>query len=187
MKLTIKTTIIAMFIFSLNSNLYAQETKKETETTKTKIDAFSSKVGVITKFIDTKLSNFKTPFGTAETKIRKIVNGPNSVYFYQITKEGKYGKSTASIEYNDLIELLKALKALQPETEKDIVLNPDYLENKFTTVDGFQIGYFVSAGKASWYIRLEKTGSENTLFVDNANSIEAAFTEAKNKIDELKK
>lgn len=187
MKLTTKITFITIFIFSLNSNLSAQETKKEIETTKTKIDGFSSRVGIITKFIDTKLPSFKTSFGGAETKIRKIINGPNSVYFYQITKEGKYGKSTASIEYNDLIELLKALKALQPETEKDLALNPDYLENKFTTVDGFQIGYYVSGGKASWYIRLEKTGSDNTLFVDNGNSIETAFTEAKNKIDDLKK
>ena len=56
------------------------------------------------------------------------------------------------------------------------------LENKKV-----QVGYFISGGKASWYIKLEKYGSDNTLFIDNGDTIEIAFTEAKNKIDELKK
>jgi hypothetical protein len=86
-----------------------------------------------------------------------------------------------------LLEVIKALKALQPEVEKDILSNPDYLENKFVTVDGFQVGYYVSGKKASWYIKLEKYGSENTLFIDNGNIIETSFVDAKNKVDELKK
>ncbi len=188
MKQIFKTTAtIAMTLFITNATLYAQDLKKEAESVKTKMDMFSSKTGTITKFTDTKLPNLKTSFGGAETKIRKIINGVNSAYFYQITKEGKYSNSTASIEYNDLLEVLKALKALQPEVEKDIASNPDYLENKFVTVDGFQVGYYVSGGKASWYIKLEKYGSDNTLFIDNGNTIETAFTDAKNKIDELRK
>ncbi len=188
MKQNFKTTAtIAMTLFITNATLFAQDVKKEAESVKTKMDMFSSKTGAITKFTDTKLPNLKTSFGGAETKIRKIINGANSAYFYQITKEGKYSNSTASIEYNDLLEVLKALKALQPEVEKDIASNPDYLENKFVTVDGFQVGYYVSGGKASWYVKLEKYGSDNTLFIDNGNTIETAFTDAKNKIDELKK
>ncbi len=189
MKQILKTTAtIAMTLFMTNATLFAQDVKKEAESVKTKMDMFSSKTGTITKFIDNKLPNLKTSYGGAEkTKIRKIINGANSAYFYQITKEGKYSNSTASIEYNDLLEVLKALKALLPEVEKDIASNPDYLENKFVTIDGFQVGYYVSGGKASWYIKLEKYGSDNTLFIDNGNTIETAFTEAKNKIDELKK
>ncbi len=181
-----KSTIVLTFLLG-SVTLFAQDVKKEAETVKTKMDMFSSKTGTITKFVDTKLPNLKTSYGGAETKIRKIINGANSAYFFQITKEGKYSNSTASIEYNDLLEVLKALKALQPEVEKDVALNPDYLENKFVTVDGFQVGYYVSGGKASWYVRLEKYGSDNTLFIDNGTTIETAFTEAKNKIDELKK
>lgn len=181
-----KSTIVLTLLLG-NATLFAQDVKKEAETVKTKMDMFSSKTGTITKFVDTKLPNLKTSYSGAETKIRKIINGANSAYFFQITKEGKYSNSTASIEYNDLLEVLKALKALQPEVEKDVALNPDYLENKFVTVDGFQVGYYVSGGKASWYVRLEKYGSDNTLFIDNGTTIESAFTEAKNKIDELKK
>lgn len=183
----LKKSIIVITLLLGSATLFAQDVKKEAETVKTKMDMFSSKTGTITKFVDTKLPNLKTSYGSAETKIRKIINGANSAFFYQITKEGKYSNSTASIEHSDLLEVLKALKALQPEVEKDVTLNPDYLENKFVTVDGFQIGYYVSNGKASWYIKLEKYGSDNTLFIDNGNTIETAFTDAKNKIDELKK
>lgn len=166
---------------------YGQDVKKEAETIKTKMDVFASKTGSITKFVDSKLPNLKASFGSAETRIRKITNGTSSAFFYQIVKEGKYSNSTASIEYSDLIEVLKALKALKAEVTNDVSASPDYMENKFVTVDGFQIGYYVSGGKASWYIKLEKYGSDNTLFIDNGETIETAFTEAKNKIDELKK
>lgn len=165
----------------------AQDLKKDAETIKTKMDVFASKTGTITKFIDTKLPDLKASFGLAETRIRKISNGSTTAYFYQIIKEGKYNNSVASIEYSDLIEVLKALNALKTEVDIDIASNPDYMENKFVSVDGFQVGYYVSGGKPSWYIKLEKFGSDNNLFINNGEVIETAFSEAKNKIDELKK
>ena len=82
---------------------------------------------------------------------------------------------------------MKAVKVLKGEVTSDIAAKSDYMENKFVTVDGFQVGYYVSKGKASWYIKLEKYGSDNTLFIDNGDTIETAFTDAKSKIDELKK
>ena len=185
MRMLKKMAVALMVLVAITS--YGQDTKKEADAIKTKMDVFASKTGTITKYVDTKLPNLKTSFGSEETRIRKISNGVTSAFFYQIVKEGKYSNSTASIEYNDLLEILKALKVLQPEVDKDIASKPDYLENKFITEDGFQIGYYVSNGKASWYIKLEKYGSENTLFIDNGDSIETAFTLAKNKIEELKK
>lgn len=166
---------------------YGQDVKKEAENLKTKMDVFASKTGSITKFVDTKLPNLKATYGSAQTRIRKITNGTTSAFFYQIEKEGKYSSNTASIEYSDLTEILKALKVLKTDVANDVSANPDYMENKFVTVDGFQVGYFISGGKASWYIKLEKYGSDNTLFIDNGDTIETAFTDAKNKIDELKK
>lgn len=166
---------------------YGQEVKKEAEQIKTKMDVFASKTGTITKFVDTKLPILKTTYGSAETRIRKVSSGTASAYFYQIEKTNKYSNSTASIEYNDLIEVLKALKVLKTEVSNDISANPDYMENKFVTVDGFQVGYFISGGKASWYIKLEKYGSENTLFIDNVEAIDTAFTNAKSQLDTLKK
>lgn len=178
-------TLIAILFVTV---LTAQEAKKDMETVKTKMDVFASKTGVITKFIDSKLPGIKGSYGElTETRIRKLVSGATLIYFFQIVKQGKYNSSTASIEYADLLEVIKALKSLKQEAEKDVLSTPDYLENKFTTVDGFQIGYYVSKGKATWYLKLEKYGSDNTLFIDNVEVLEKGFDEGKLKIEEFKK
>lgn len=175
---------ISIFIF-IGSSTKAQEVKNDAD--KTKMDNFVSKTGSIIKFVDTKLPNLKSSFASSETRVRKITSGTTTGYFYQIIKEGKYGDKTASIEYTDLIEVLKALEILKREVERDIASNPDYMENKFITEDGFQVGYYVSKGKVSWYITLERYGSDSSLFIDNGNIIEGAFALAKEKIDELRK
>lgn len=181
----IKQLLIPIAFVSMLATSQAQETKKEAE--KTKMDLFVSKTGTITKFVETKLPKLKTTYNSCETKIRKIISGNTMGYFYQIEKQGQYGDKVASIEYSDLIEILKALTALKSQVDNDIASNPDYLENKFITVDGFQVGYYVSKGKATWYIKLEQYGSDSTLFIDQSETIETAFANAKNKMDELKK
>ena len=90
------------------------------------------------------------------------------------------------IEYNDLVEINRALTRLVSEVDTDIADNPDYLENKFKTVDGFEIGYYVSKGKTdNWYIRLERY-SESTVFIKNKEVLVEAFFNAQKKIEELK-
>lgn len=178
-----KQTLFIIAVMFMATSLKAQENQKNAE--KTKMDAFVSKTGSLLKYIDTNLPNLKTSFAASETRIRKIKSGTTTGYFYQIVKEGKYSDNTASIEYSDLVELVKALKALQAEVETDIALNPDYMENKFITEDGFQVGYYVSNGKASWYIKLERFGSDATLFINDGDIIETAFNNAKTKIEEL--
>ncbi|WP_405570169.1 hypothetical protein [Winogradskyella sp. Asnod2-B02-A] len=166
--------------------MYAQEAKKDSETVKTKMDVFASKTGIITKFTDYNLTGIKSSYGVkTETRIRKINSGDLEGYFYQIEKPGKYSKSTASIAYLDLVELIKALESLKVQEEADVIMNPDYLENKFVTEDGFQVGYYVSKGKSTWYLILEKYGSDKTLFLKDAEIIKASFIEAKEKIDGL--
>ncbi|MFP4846086.1 hypothetical protein [Winogradskyella sp. PE311] len=163
------------------------QSQEENETIKTKMDEFSSKTGIITKFTNYNLEGIKSSYGVkVETRIRKVNSGSIVSYFYQIEKPGKYGSSTASIEYEDLLELLKALDSLIDEESEDILLNPDYLENKFITVDGFQLGYYVSKGKSIWYLKLERIGSNSTLFVKDAATIKLSFVAAKSMIETLK-
>jgi hypothetical protein len=184
--LLFKSTAVAVFLL-VSSIAFSQEIKKDAKVFETKMDKFSSKTGTFSKFIDTQLPNLKLSYGSVETRVRKLISGTESLYFYQIEKKGQYSNSTASIEYSDLVEVIKALKTLKQDVEKDVASTPDYLENKFITVDGFQVGYYVDKGKSSWYIKLEKYGSDNTLFVKDGVSIESAFDEAKVKIEELKK
>lgn len=182
-KLNIHFTIILVLIcvFCINEAI-AQEAKKEAQSVETKMDKFGSKTGTITKFIDNKLPDLKTSYASVVTRIRRVYAGDQIVYFYQIENSN----STASIEYSDLLEVVKAFNALKSEVEKDVESNPDYLENKFVTADGFQIGYFVDKGKATWYLKLEKYGTENTLFIKDERTIEEALNGAKSKIEELK-
>lgn len=82
---------------------------------------------------------------------------------------------------------MKALSILKESVNSDVSSNPDYLENKFITVDGFQVGYYVSKGKAKWYAVLEKYGSDNTIYFDDVNMFENICIEAKTKIEDLRK
>ena len=154
---------------------------------KTKMDYYSSRTGNIMKFVDDNLPDLPVKYGKAKTRIRTLKFGGDDVYFYQIDKEGGYGSSVASIEYSDLLDVIKAMEVLQSEVSDDLQSNPDYLENKYTTIDGFQIGYFVSEGRAIWYIQLERFASGNTLFLNDGDGILQSMETAKSKIEELKR
>jgi hypothetical protein len=181
-----KNFLFLLILFFLPPSLYSQDAKQEQEEQNTKMEQFASKTGVIIKFIDYNMPNLKVSYGIAETRVRKIIRGQESKFFLQISKEGKYDTKTASIAYEDLLEVIKALESLQQETASDISLNPDYLENKFITDDGFRVGYFVNKNEVTWYLQLEKYGSENTIFVNDVLKIESLFNDAKQKIETLK-
>ena len=178
--------IIILFALIISINVFSQDIEKESEKAETKMESFASKTGVITKFTDTNLTDLKASYTVAETRIRKVKSGNTDRYFYQIEKPGKYGSSTASIEYSDLLEVIKAFNNLKSDVENDLTSNPNYMENKFITEDGFQLGYYITKGKATWYLRLEKYGTDKTLFIKDLENIESNFLEAKNKIEELK-
>lgn len=171
-------TSLSFVLFAISSVL-AQDTI-------TKMDVFTSKTGSIIKYVDFDLPNLESTYNSSKTIVRKFIINGDIAYFYKISAKSKYGTKSASIAYEDLIEVIKALNTLKAEASSDLILNPDYLENKFVTEDGFQVGYYMSKGKQSWYIKLEKHGSGNTLYVKDFSKIESAFIVAKAKIEELK-
>lgn len=170
-------------LFFISFITFAQDKKVDF---KTKMDAFTSKTGVMTKISDVKLNRLKSIYGNHECRIRKITIPPASVYFLQIVNQGKYNNSTASIEFSDLIEVSKALSTLKTEVLKDI-LSLNYIENKFVTNDGFEIGYYIENNKPTWYLKLEKYGNDNTVFLEDFIQLENLLGDAKVKIEELKK
>lgn len=172
-------SVVAIVLFSTIA--WSQDVKEAN----TKMDVFASKTGVIMKYIDYSLPDLSLTYGVAETKVRKLIGGGDIGYFYQISYKGKYDTKKASIAYEDLLEVIKALQTLKSEGDSDIALNPDYLENKFVTDDGFQLGYYVSSGKMKWYMVLEKYGSGNTIFINDVSTIETALNGAKTKIESL--
>jgi hypothetical protein len=180
------STFFCLTLLSINISL-AQRDQDAQHASDTKMEAFASRTGTITKFIDFKLSSLKLFLGEpAQTRIRKIVSGDESMYFYLLEKQGKTDINSASIEYDDLLEAIKALSTLKGEAVKDVYSKPDYVENKFITDDGFQFGYYVTEGKSKWYLKFEQSGSDNTFFINDAQTIENSFNEAKKKIEEIK-
>ena len=143
----------------------------------TKFEQLTSKTGRISKFVDVTIPNIPESFmGTLETSVRTLMGEQTNSYFYRI-EEPETSRSIshiAMIEYSDLVEINKALTKLVAEVETDCAANPDYLENRFITNDGFQIGYYVSKGKASWYLKLERY-SNSTVFIKKRRSINNKF------------
>ena len=67
----------------------------------------------------------------------------------------------------------------------DQATKPDYVENKFVTPDGFQLGYFITEGTGRWYMKFDRNGSDNTVFITDVQTIEGSLNAAKNKIEEM--
>lgn len=179
------STLVCLTWLSINISL-AQQDEHAQHAFQTKMEAFASRTGTITKFIDFKLSSIKLFLGEpAQTRIRKVISGDESKYFYLVERQDKTDINSASIEYEDLLEAMKALAALKGEAVKDVYSKPDYVENKFITDDGFQFGYYVAEGKSKWYLKFE-SGPDNTFFIDDAQTIENSFNEARKKIEEIK-
>lgn len=162
--------------------------QNDSEKKLTKFEQFTSKTGRISKFYDVNMPNISLSYmGSLETGVRTLMGEQHNSYFYRI-EQGETQRSVshiAMIEYSDLVEINKALTKLVSEVEADCAANPDYLENKFITEDGFQVGYYVSKGKASWYLKLERYSS-STVFIKNAEDLTSNFTAAQKKIEELK-
>jgi hypothetical protein len=179
-----KKPLLLIFLYSFSALLTFSQQK--TETFKTKTDDFISKTGTIIKIVDYTPSYLRTKYSNCNTKVRKITNGSNSsLYVFQITNEAQNITRVASIEYSDLIEVIKAFEILKSDAMKDYS-SPNYLENKFVSKDGFQVGYYVNDNKLVWYLALEKYGStNNTVFLDDISYFETSLLNARKKIEEL--
>ena len=175
--------LIVILVLMTPLGLFAQS---DAEKKLTKFEEFNSKTGRISKFVDVTMPRISKSFmGSMETSIRTLMGEQSNFYFYRIEDSENQRSNIAMIEYSDLVEINKALAKLVDEVESDCAAKPDYLENRFITEDGFQIGYYVSKGKASWYLKLERYKS-STVFIKNAETLTSNFTEAQKKIEELK-
>jgi hypothetical protein len=179
MKHSFSAIIVCIVIFLL-STLSAQEKIEQT----TKFEQFLSATGKIIRFEDTTMPTIKTSYENVTTRVRKVSAGPDVKYFFQLEKPTKYSSKTASLEYTDLIETIKAIDTLIAYSEKDKSSTVDYFENRFVA-DGFEIGYFKNKG-ISWFMDLAKYGSDGSVFFSDVSAVKAVFIAAKEKIDSMR-
>jgi hypothetical protein len=188
--------LILILIFVFISSYSQTEKKKET-----KFDNLTSRYGRIIKFIDIELNTNNTTYEEAsfvaspyKAKIRQvIVEGDSSKkFFLQIIKEDNIRNIVASIEYNDLLEIIEVMGVLKKEADyysKTLTKeNIRKIENFFTSIDDFKFGYYIDGGrKIKWYMDLE-TWRSNSLIVSSQKGMESLFLFAKELMDvEMKK
>lgn len=174
------TVLIACFVLFVPYTLVAQEKSEQV----TKFEQFLSATGKIIRFEDTSMPTIKTSYENVTTRVRKVSAGPDVKYFFQLEKPTKYSTKTASLEYTDLVETIKAIDTLIAYSEKDKAATVDYFENRFVA-DGFEIGYFKNKG-INWFMDLAKYGSDGTVFFPDVSVVRAVFVAAKDKIDSMK-
>ena len=135
--------------------------KKDSIPSNTKYGALFLQKGLIIKFEDFKIEKISfRPYGmTTKIKVhfRKFYHKFKNSYYLIL----EAGDEKAYIEYSDLVEINKAIIKLKSEVENDCLKKPEYLENKYVTVDDFEIGYWVKKklGKyePTWYLDFNRT------------------------------
>lgn len=141
--------------------------------------------GTIMKIVDTDKNRLLVSSGALETGIRTVKFG-ESFYFLKMEQRETLSSSSelALIGYDDLVSINEALQTLVAEIKKDKTSRPEYLENKYITDDGFEVGYTVSKGEAHWFIKLERN-STNVIYINNKDNLVKFFKDAQSKIEAL--
>ena len=179
-----KKVVIILSLALLPLLAIGQNVEKE----QTKFEAFTSKTGSIIKFYDVNMPKIPTSYGSKlEASIRVVQKGSDKMYFFRIEKAETSSSNAriAMIEYSDLVEINKAIATLVSDFDADKEAGHDYLENKFTTNDGFQVGYYISGQSGRWFAKLERYTS-STVFFSNSDDLINAFKSAQEKIKEMK-
>ena len=188
MKKLLLITLLLLVSITYSQNENKEKDEKDKDAPVTKMEKFSSKTGAIVKMVDFNLPRITIGFGSyLDTRIRKITTSSSSAYFYQIEKKEQYRNIITSVEYSDLIMLINALKGLTANIAGDQVIAGDYIETKYTTIDGFQIGYYISEGRTDvkWFIELDKYRHNTTVYMKEIKTFLLGLIEAKEKIEEL--
>lgn len=188
-----KTLITVLLVMTASAVMYAQEEEKEVNkpAPMTKLEKLSSKSGVIYKMVDFNLPDIRVDFlFSLKNRIRKITSSSHSTYFYQIEKVDPKTTVIASIEYSDLLMLISAVRGLTANFEGDTVVTGDYIETKYSTEDGFQIGYYISKNKskAQWFLELDKYNiyTNTSVPIKDIKEFLLALVTAKEQIEALK-
>jgi len=152
-------------------------------------EEFMSENGVIIKFIENPLPDIKTTYGYAICNVRKLEKKGTIEYYLTITKNTTYNtRMHAYISYNDLKEMKKAFDVLKIEKAKYDTLQPNYMEEKYLTTDGVILGFYInSKGKSLWYMRLERYGKENKIYIKETTELDKLFKGSIEMIEEWQK
>lgn len=166
--------------------------QENNEKKQTKYEEITFKSGEILKYEDINFTKIITRSGSSIQTYIRIVHGSPNYYFYVLSKSDNGSlwsnpnyNGIALIEYNDLVEVNKALDKIYSETKTDLETSSDFLMNKFVTDDGFVVGHYVRKKQGCSFVRLERYS--DPIDIASYSKLISTFKEAQAKIEELKK
>lgn len=165
----------------------AQETntteKANSKKIETKYDKYVSNYGTFLRFAEYNMPKLNLQGDWInETKIREFIDVNTGKKDYFVRIRSGYPYNVESIAYSDLEKILDAISKLKQTFSEDSQVG-NYLEFRFTSEDGMQIGYYYSDNKPTWFITIDG----NTRYFKKDFDFEQAFKDMASKIEELMK
>lgn len=176
----LKKVVILFTLLVMNVFVYSNEHQL---IKLTKDYALKYNKNIIVRTVDTEMPQLKTTSFNVKTRIRKVTIDTTQLYFYELYK-GK--RLIVTVEYNDIIEGLKAFDKLKRDYSNDIKTTPMYLDNEFITIYDTHIGYIVRKKHNYWYMRTEFVRKCPRIIYSDLNIIEKSFNDAKTVIENMK-
>lgn len=177
---------IIAFLFAFVLKMDAQ--KNDSIIRVTKHYMLDSQKGKVIKFTDKKFDKIVYYLSSKgiESSIRTFYNNGGNSYFLVLEPPFIGGKKRIMIEYSDLLEVNKAIDKFFKEVDSDCASDPDYLENKYITEDGFKIGYYVEKGKAHWIVDFDTSSPTPLLEIKKPYEFAKGLKDAQNEIEKMK-
>ena len=182
-----KNLWIFVFLFAFVLKMDAQKNDSIIRVTKHYMLDFQK--GTVIKFVDKKVNKiiYYLQSRGIDCSIRTFYNNGGNTYF--VVLEPPFvtgGVKSIGIEYSDLLEVNKAIDKFFKEVDSDCASDPDYLENKFITEDGFKIGYYVDKGKAHWFVDFDISSPSSFLEIKKPYEFAKGLKDVQNEIEKMK-
>lgn len=126
------------------------------QVTTNRFEKLIHQTGVNLKVDSYPIPDFRLDANTvARAKILEVFVGRENHSFYRI----EWGNYQSVIYFPELLELQNGLVLAKEQSNEVLKSAPDHTDGKFTTSDGFEIGFMRSKGKVTWFISNQSAGS----------------------------
>ena len=184
-----KRVLIFAMLLLAGRALMAQVPYVRIEDRQTQYETLTKQRGAQYRIMDYEFSTMNLHQSLAlEPSVRSLEVKGSTYYFYRLAQKATNGEPAIEvlITQEDLVELNNKIEAMIGEEKSDRSLRKDYIENCYTTPDGFQIGYCIKSRDTNWFVVFGPY-SEERVFFDNINRLKDGFQKALKKIDEFQK
>jgi len=161
---------------------------QQKDTLKTKMDQLLSTTGKIIKISDYALPTIQSDQGDVYPSIRIFESNGKSHFFYRLSKSNHNVLKETFIAEEDLIKIIKVLNSLKQSVEIDKNAKSYYMEKKFVTIDGFEIGYDVKGSNKNltWFMTLKQIEIKTKIYFVDFEIIDKSLKAANIRIKDLK-